>query len=475
MMIAIFPYFFWLLYSPINVLAGGVLGVVPPIHIIVIDTVVYIPIIGTLIRVWLQNMMKRTGGPAAGIDVVEPGGGEPEEGDELGVATRPYSEKNPPKIAGSKSDLREAPHLTRDFFVKTPDIETGMPLFDIEALRARAMMKSRVSSGGWIRKRVATRGSGSLKASESSTVGRPLRSRVPLGKVSSIHIPATVMAAIARLGGRREDGRIKILPVDLREKVFTAKTPLTVILVIDVSLSMKGSMKQVRKVVERIERETRGSRDRIGIIAFKDSGAIEVQAPTSNWNKLYRALARLRISGLSPLADGLMKAIETLKREQMRNRDVEALVVMLSDFSANIPLAQFAGPGHQQYTPVRDLIRAARMARSQKIRLVTVNFRADQKHWVRLLKLPYHDAVDLATTLRMKKEGYHDQIETILAVPTFRETFGAFLVAKLANGRSYLPEEVLKTSSVLGEFLAACQRRSKLKPEALENPEAYLR
>ncbi len=473
--IIVFTFPSWILFSPLNVLAEVPPGAVPPIPLIVINAIIYAPTMYLLIRKWLTTMTKRKSGPAAGIDVVEPGQAEPEEGDELGVALRPYSEKNPPKIAGSKSDIREAPHLGRDFFVKLPDIETGAPLFDVDALRERAMRRSRVSSGGWIRKRVSSRGAGSLKASESSKHGRPLRSRIPSGEVSSIDIPATVIAAVARSRGQREDGMIKIRPADIREKVFTARTPLTVILVIDVSLSMKGSMRRVRKVVEKIESETRGSRDHIGIVAFKDSGAVEVQAPTSNWNKIYRALAKLKLSGLSPLADGIKKSLETLRRERMRNPDMEALIIVLSDFSPNIPLAQSAGPGDVRYTPVRDLIRATRMARKQKARIVAINFREDQKHWVRLLKRPYHDAVDLAVTLRMKKEGFHDPIETVLGVPAFRETFGAYLVAKVANGRSYLPEEILKEESVLGEFLAACQSRSRLQPEALGKPEDYLR
>ncbi|RLI61698.1 MAG: hypothetical protein DRO93_03450 [Candidatus Thorarchaeota archaeon] len=467
-------YLAWLLYNPINFVAETPLGQVPPLPVLVVDTVVFAPLMYLFVREWLRRMTQRKGGPAAGIDVVEPGEAEPEPGDELGTATRSYSESLRSKIAGPKSDIRETPALERDFFVKVPDLESGKALFDVEQLRARAMIRSRVSSGGWIRKRVASRGSGTLKASESTKQGRPFRSRMPSGEVSSIDVPTTVLAAIARTGKKQRGRPLKIAWQDIREKVFTARTPLTVILVIDVSLSMRAHMSDVRKVVERIERETRGSRDRVGIVAFKDSGAVEVQAPTSNWNKIYRALARLRLSGLTPLADGIMKAMETLKREKMRNPDVESLIVVISDFSPNIPLAQSVGPGHAQYTPVRDLVRAARLAKKQKTRLVAVNVNSDERNWVRVFKLPYHDALELASTLRMKKEGLHDVIETILAVPTFRRTFGAFLVARICGGRAFLTHEILRVDSVLGAFLAACRTRSRLSPKELKRAEAYL-
>ncbi len=475
MMVSASMYLMTLLFSPLNILAGYPPGVIPSIPLIIVDTVIAVPSIYLFVRYWLRTMLRRKSGPAAGIDVVEPGPAEAEEGDEVGTATRPYSEFRHSKVAGTKSDIRESPLLEPEFFVRTPDLDSGQPIFDPKDLMARASIRSRVSSGGWIRKRVASRGTGSLKASESTQHGRPVRSREPDAEVQSIDIVATVLAAVTRQGAERSGLPIRIKAEDIREKVFAARTPLTVILVIDVSLSMRGYARDIRKIVERIERETRGSRDRVGIIAFKDSGAIEVQAPTSNWNKIYRALARLRMSGLTPLADGVMKALETIRRERMRDSSIEPLIVVISDFSPNIPLAQTAKPGSAKYTPVRDLVLAARTARRHKVRLVAVNLRADQQNWVRLLKHPYHEALELAATLRMNKDGYHSVVETILAVPSFRESFGAFLLAHLSGGRAFLLREVLDEPSVLGLFIAACQSRSRLEAEALESPEAYLR
>ncbi|TFF94747.1 hypothetical protein EU546_04525, partial [Candidatus Thorarchaeota archaeon] len=277
-------YGMWVLFSPLNFLLIGRLGVFPGVTGLLVNTVLFIPFGYYLVRKWLRTMQKRKSGPAAGIDVVEPGRGAPEPGDEWGLATRPYTKKETPRILGSKSDIREPPLGIDDgFFVKMPDLDTGEELFDTRELRSRAMTRSKVASGGWIRKRASSRGSGSLKASETEKHGRSRRSMIPRGEIGSIDVPATVMAAVSRAGKKKEGIPLEIKREDIREKAFTGRIPLTVILVIDVSMSMKGSMSQVRKLVERMEREIRGSRDRIGIIAFKDSGAIEVQAPTTNW------------------------------------------------------------------------------------------------------------------------------------------------------------------------------------------------
>ncbi len=474
MMVVIFLYFAWIFISPINWVFGTQILQFPSLPALIINTIVFAPLIWKLIRKWLEVMTRRSSGPAAGIDTVEPGGGMPEPGDEWGLATRPYSPQTPDMISGSKSEIREAPFGLGDgFFVKMPDIDTGEELFDTEKLRKRAMIRARVSSGGWIKKRVSSRAVGSLKSSDTMKHGRPVRSRIPTRELGSLHIPSTVLAAVARTG-RTSGGPIEITKEDLRESVFTGRTPLTIILVIDVSLSMKGSMAQVREFLERLESETRGSKDRTGIVAFKDSGAVEIQAPTTNWNKIYRALGRLKMSGLTPLAEAVKKSLETIHRERMRNNNIEPLLIIVSDFSPNIPLAQSVGPGHTRFTPVQDLVRTARLVRKAKVRLAAINVDPEQSKWPKFLKRPYHEALELASMLRMKKEGLHDPIETILLVDEFRKTFGAYLVARAAGGRAYLSRELMKETSILRTLLSSSLSRSRLREPDLRQVETYL-
>ena len=473
-MVVTFMYFAWIFVSPINWLFGFQILQFPSPIPLIIDTIVFAPIMWRFVRKWLDVMTRRSGGPAAGIDTVESGEGKPEPGDEWGLATRPYTAQKETKVSGSKSEIREAPFdLEAEFFVKMPDIDTGEELFDLEKLQKRAMIRARVSSGGWVKKRVSSRAVGSLKSTDTQKHGRPIRSRIPPREIGSIHLPSTVMAAVARTGEAPEGG-ITIEKEDIRESVFTGRTPLTIILVIDVSLSMKGSMEQVREFLERLESETRGSKDRTGIVAFKDSGAVEIQDPTTNWNKIYRALGRLKISGLTPLADALRKSLETIRRERMRNDDIEPLVILISDFSPNIPLAQSIGPGHERYTPIQDLVRTARTVRKAKVRLAAVTVDPEQSKWPKFLKRPYHEALELAAMLRMRKEGLQDPIETILKVDEFRKTFGAYLVARAAGGRAYLSAELMKETSILGTLLSSGRSRVLLREQDLREVEAYL-
>ncbi|MDF1540987.1 MAG: VWA domain-containing protein, partial [Candidatus Thorarchaeota archaeon] len=476
MMVVGFAYFAWLAICPVNLLWGVPFGSYPTqIELYIIDTILYIPFIYLVVRRWLRTMLKRSRGPAAGIDTVEAGHAVPEPGDEWGRASRPYRADAETKITGSKSELRES-FLAVDaaFYVKLPDLDTGEPLFEPSELKSKAMIRSRVSSGGWMDKRVNTRAVGSLKAKESLKTGRPTRWRRPIGDIGSIHLPSTIIASITRTGKVAKGERLKIESEDIRESVFTGRTPLTILLVLDVSLSMKGSLKQLRNLLYRIERETRGSKDRVGIIAFKDSGAVEIQAPTTNWNKIYRAMSRLKISGLTPLAEGLMKSLEAIKRERMRNKDIEPLVIVVSDFAPNIPLAQSVGPGHAKYTPMKDLVKASRLLRKQDVHLAAVSVERNHRKWVKFMKRPYHEALELATLLRMRKEGYHNVIETILAVHEFRLNFGAFMIARASGGRAFLTEELLKETSLLGTILTASRSKAQLSVHRLREIEDYV-
>ncbi len=216
MMVVVFTYFAWIFGSPINWLFGSWILMFPPPHVIIIDTIIYIPLVIILIRKWLEVMTRRSGGPAAGIDTVEPGQAEPEEGDEWGLATRPYTPEKPSVVTGPKSDIRDAPFgLDDGFFLKLPDIDTGEELFDPDKLHQKATIHSKVTSGGWIKKRVSSRGTGSLKAADTLKHGRPVRSRIPVGEVGSISIPSTVMATVARTGGNAHFP-IRISRVDIR-------------------------------------------------------------------------------------------------------------------------------------------------------------------------------------------------------------------------------------------------------------------
>jgi hypothetical protein len=112
--------------------------------------------------------------------------------------------------------------------------------------------------------------------------------------------------------------------------------------------------------------------------------------------------------------------------------------------------------------------------RKQNVRLACVNVDVEQKRWPQFLKRPYHEALELAAMLRARKEGLNDPIETILAVEEFRQTFGAYLVARAGGGKAYLVNELSSQQSIIGAILNQGRSKSRLREEDLKAVEAYL-
>ncbi|MCK5238786.1 MAG: hypothetical protein KAR33_04505, partial [Candidatus Thorarchaeota archaeon] len=116
----------------------------------------------------------------------------------------------------------------------------------------------------------------------------------------------------------------------------------------------------------------------------------------------------------------------------------------------------------------------SRLLRKQDVRLATISVDRSHRKWVKFMKRPYHEALELATVLRMRKEGFNDIIETILTIHEFRQSFGAFLIARAGGGRAYLAVELLKEKSVLGTILSASRSKAQLSVHRLKEIEAYI-
>jgi hypothetical protein len=73
-------------------------------------------------------------------------------------------------------------------------------------------------------------------------------------------------------------------------------------------------------------------------VAFKEMGAIVVQHPTTNLKLVSNKLLKLRMSGYTPLAAGMQKALEVLRECKRRDLSTIPVMVIVTDGDANVPL-----------------------------------------------------------------------------------------------------------------------------------------
>jgi magnesium chelatase subunit D len=173
---------------------------------------------------------------------------------------------------------------------------------------------------------------------------------------------------------------------DVRENVRTYKAPMTIVFVVDVSGSMLMNIDAVKTALLRLHGDAYRYRDRVGIVALKDTGAVIAQHPITNLRVVANKLVGLKISGYTPLATGMQKAWEVLKEAKRRDSSTIPVMVLITDGSANVPLARSLETGEireidearvavrdYEGLAVRDVLSMAKMIKRENIHTIIIN------------------------------------------------------------------------------------------------------
>jgi magnesium chelatase subunit D len=151
---------------------------------------------------------------------------------------------------------------------------------------------------------------------------------------SGIHLVETVRAAAPHQGARgRRGGRLLLQPADLRGAVREGRESNLVMFVVDTSGSMaaRERMRQVKTAILSLLLDAYRRRDRVGVVTFRDRGAEIALPPTGSIDIAAKRLDDLPAGGRTPLAEGLMKAAEVIRRERVRDPSRRPLLVVVTD------------------------------------------------------------------------------------------------------------------------------------------------
>jgi len=218
--------------------------------------------------------------------------------------------------------------------------------------------------------------------------GKPYGWKFPHGKPVDIHLPATIREAARKQRSREKplETALNIHIEDVREKLRSYKVPITMMFVIDLSGSMLLNLDAVKEALLRLHSDAYRCRDRVGIVALKDLGAVVVQHPITNLRVVANKLANLRVSGFTPLAAGMLKAREVLKEAKRRDPSTLPVMVIVTDGSANVPLKRSLETGEirqieevrivvREYEDiaVKDVISVSKIIRREGIHTIVVN------------------------------------------------------------------------------------------------------
>ncbi|MFF2814256.1 putative cobaltochelatase [Kitasatospora cineracea] len=178
------------------------------------------------------------------------------------------------------------------------------------------------------------RGAQGRRSPAETDAGHTIRARRPQGRLSRLHLSATLRAAAPHQAARGRAGRALVLRRDdLREQVRRGRESNLVLFVVDASGSMaaRQRMTAVKGAVLSLLMDAYQRRDKIGLVTFRGTGAELALPPTSSVEVGAARLEQLPTGGRTPLEAGLLRAHEVLRVERLRDPDRRPLLVVVTD------------------------------------------------------------------------------------------------------------------------------------------------
>lgn len=202
--------------------------------------------------------------------------------------------------------------------------------------------------------------------------GRYVRAELPPERADDLAFDATIRAAAPYQRLREDNGcALNIQKSDLRQKIREKRIGSTFLFAVDASGSMgaRERMSSVKGAIFCMLQEAYQKRDRVGMLAFRREQA-EVLLPfTRSVDLAQKSLAQLPTGGKTPLAEGLATALAMLARLNKHERELEPVLVLVTDGRTN---ATTAGSD-----PVAAAMKAAEQIRKAKITAVVIDTERD--------------------------------------------------------------------------------------------------
>lgn len=199
--------------------------------------------------------------------------------------------------------------------------------------------------------------------------GRYVSSRPARGDLTDLAVDATLRAAapLQLRRGRRRGGPLSLRLSDLQRKVRVRRAANLIIFLLDASWSMAAAERMVatKGAILSLLLDAYQKRDRVALVVFQKDRARLVLPPTNSIELGRRLLAELQVGGRTPLSHGLLMAYEVALREQRKDREVQPLLIVLTDGAGNV---SFGGG-----SPDEEARQLAQLIRARGIRAVVIN------------------------------------------------------------------------------------------------------
>ena len=197
--------------------------------------------------------------------------------------------------------------------------------------------------------------------------GKYIKSRIPKNVSNDIAIDATLRAAATQ-----SNGSINVKNEHIRHKVRKHGARASIALIVDISGSMFSQRKanKIKGILNQLIEDINRHNDKISVIGFKGQEAEVIIPTTRRASSFKEQIDNIRIGGTTPLAAGLKKGLELLKKEKFRDEFVPMMLV-LTDGMPNVGINN---------RPDEDALKIAADLKENDIHTIIVNFERSVKY-----------------------------------------------------------------------------------------------
>jgi magnesium chelatase subunit D len=174
-------------------------------------------------------------------------------------------------------------------------------------------------------------------------------------------VPETVIQALKN-SYLRGDNHFSIKKQDLHYYEKKSYVPIDICLLIDASGSMAGDKRQAACFLA--EHLLLTGKEKVAVVTFQERGSNVVVPFTRKQMVLKQGLATINPAGLTPMADGIVSAVNLIKNSKVRN----PMLVLITDGIPNIPLWTLDAKA--------DALEAAALIAKEKIRFICIGVEA---------------------------------------------------------------------------------------------------
>jgi magnesium chelatase subunit D len=242
---------------------------------------------------------------------------------EQAESDRPEGDVPRDESDGPSPNAGTARMAIEDILIKA--LDSSLPEGLLE-LPERRQQKAKVGSRGETLNRMRGR-------HINSVPGKPSEGRIALA--------ATLRAAAIEQADRRDkapDRAVNIKLEDLRIKRFKQKAGMLFIFAVDASGSMAlHRMSQAKGALTRLLQQAYIHRDKVALISFRGKAADLMLPPSQSVERAKQALDQLPVGGSTPMAAGLITALD-LARRARRAGIGQIMLLLFTDGRANMGL-----------------------------------------------------------------------------------------------------------------------------------------